>query len=60
GCNPTLVIEINPRHDNRNTTRHLLTIGKYILSTFLFILTVPFHIVIAARNLGSRIKKTWE
>ncbi len=60
GCNPTLVIEINPRHDNRNITRHLLTIGKYILSTFLFILTVPFHIAIAARNLGARIKKTWK
>ncbi len=60
GCNPTLVIEINPRHENRNTNRHLLTIGKYILSTFLFILTVPFHIAIAARNLGARIKKTWE
>jgi hypothetical protein len=60
GCNPTLVIEINARHENQSTSRHLLTIGKYIISTFLFILWLPFQIALAARNLGSRIKKTWE
>jgi len=60
GCNPTLVIEINPLHENRNLSRHLLTIGKYILSIFLFILTLPLQIILAAQSLGNRIKKIWK
>ena len=60
GCNPTLVIEINPRHDNRNLTRHLLTIGKYIFSGILFILTLPLQIIFGAQALGSRLKKLWK
>jgi len=57
GCNPTLVIEINPRHENHNTTRHLLTMGKYLISAFLFILSLPFQIAAIARNLGAKVKK---
>jgi len=60
GCNPTLVIEINPRHDNQSTSRHLLTIGKYIVSTIVFILTLPVQVAIAGRSLGIRIRKLWE
>jgi hypothetical protein len=60
GCNPTLVIEINPRHENQNVTRHLLTICKYALSSFLFILTLPIQIALVAHRLGSRIKKIWD
>jgi hypothetical protein len=46
GCNPTLVIEINPLHENSNFTRHILTIGKHILSIFLYIVTLPVMLII--------------
>ncbi len=55
GCNPTLVIEINPLHENRTFSRLLLTIGKYIFSILLFIITLPIQIALAARKLGRRI-----
>jgi hypothetical protein len=57
GCNPTVVIEINPRHENHSMTRHLLTMGKYLISALLFILSLPFQIAAVARNLGTKIKK---
>lgn len=60
GCNPTLVIEINPRHENRSLKRHLLTIGKYILSVVVFILTLPIQIILVAQRLGTRLRKLGE
>lgn len=60
GCNPTLVIEINPRHENRSLARHLLTISKYIISIFLFIVTLPVQIIMFAQEWGARLKKLWK
>ena len=46
GCNPTVVFEINPFHENRNVTRMMLTIGKHIISSLLYIVTLPFRLII--------------
>ncbi|MBS0649083.1 MAG: hypothetical protein JSS10_07680 [Verrucomicrobia bacterium] len=46
GCNPTVVIEINPLHENRNVFRSLFTLGKHIFSALLFIATLPLRLAI--------------
>jgi hypothetical protein len=47
GGNPTLVIEINAQYENNNISRHVLTILKHVLSAIVFIVTLPFRLLIA-------------
>ncbi len=46
GCNPTLVIEINPLHENRTVSRYILTICKHIFSVILYIVTLPIRLLV--------------
>jgi len=46
GCNPTVVIEINPLQENRNLSRYIFTLCKHIFSVLLFIVTLPLRLAI--------------
>lgn len=51
GCNPTLVLEIDPKYENQKLSRHVLTAVKELISVIMYIVTLPIRIVKALINL---------
>lgn len=45
GLGPTLVLKVDPRHENQTWPRYLANIAKIIVSTILFLILLPIKLV---------------
>jgi hypothetical protein len=46
GLGPTLVLKIDPRHENQTWTRYLANILKILVSTILFMILLPIRLIL--------------
>ncbi len=50
GCNPTLVIKINPIYENQKRRRHIITALKHAFSIILFLIVLPLRLISSSYN----------
>lgn len=46
GCNPTLIVRLDPKYENRRIIRHCRTLLKEFLSTLIFMVVAPFWLLV--------------